>query len=54
LAENPQARLAVLLSPSVFEDIDRRLPADQFRRVEVGELDRHGLQDVGWIFVPQA
>lgn len=54
LAENPQARLAVLLSPSVFEAIDRRLPADQFRRVEVGELDRHGLQDVGWIFVPQA
>jgi hypothetical protein len=53
LAEHPRACLAVLLSAPVFEDIDRRLPADQFRRVEVGEPDRRGPQDVAWILVPQ-
>jgi hypothetical protein len=53
LAEHPRAHLAVLLSAPVFEDIDRRLPADQFRRVDIGELGRDP-HDVAWIFVPQA
>lgn len=51
LAGHPGASLAVLLSAPVFEDISRQLPAEQFRRVELGDPGR-GPRDVAWIFVP--
>jgi hypothetical protein len=51
LAEDSRARLAVLLSTPVFEDIDPRLPADQFRQVEIAAQGR-GPRDIAWIFVP--
>jgi hypothetical protein len=51
LAEHPRASLAVMLSEPIFEDIGARLPADQFRQVEVTDPARSS-RDVAWIFVP--
>jgi hypothetical protein len=51
LAEHPRASLAVLLSATVFEDISPRLPADQFRQVEIADPGRSS-RDIAWIFVP--
>jgi hypothetical protein len=51
LAEHPQACLAVLLSAPVFEDIGPRLPADQFRPVEIASPGQ-ARHDIAWIFVP--
>ena len=51
LAEYPRASLAVLLSAPVFEDIGPRLPADQFRQVEIAGPGRNS-RDIAWIFVP--
>jgi hypothetical protein len=52
LAEHPRAHLAVLLTAQVFEDIDRWLPVEQFRRVDLGEHSRDP-HDVAWILVPR-
>jgi hypothetical protein len=51
LAEHPRAILAVMLSAPVFEGIGPRLPADQFRQVEMANPDRCS-RDIAWIFIP--
>lgn len=51
LAEHPGVGLAVMLSASVFDDIGPRLPADQFRQVEIADSGASS-RDIAWIFVP--